>query len=91
MAKSHDNCDLVVGYSIVPNYASMFRLAGENDAESILKFKVQAQFRARWIPNIKVLVVLEAGAGVLTHLQSLVNALVMLERCYYYVCRNNLV
>jgi hypothetical protein len=44
MAKVIDNCDLVVGYSIVPNYASMFRLAGENDAESILKFKVQAQF-----------------------------------------------
>jgi hypothetical protein len=34
-----DNCDLVVGYSIVPNYASMFRLAGENDAESI--FEIQ--------------------------------------------------
>jgi hypothetical protein len=27
MAKVIDNCDLVVGYSIVPNYASMFRLA----------------------------------------------------------------
>lgn len=34
-----DNCNLVVGYSIVPNYASMFRLAGENDAESI--FEIQ--------------------------------------------------
>ena len=34
-----DNCDLVVGYSIVPNYASMFRLEGENDAESI--FEIQ--------------------------------------------------
>jgi hypothetical protein len=39
--KWQSDCDLVVGYSIVPNYASMFRLAGENDAE-ILKFKVQA-------------------------------------------------
>ena len=34
-----DNCNLVTGYSIVPNYASMFRLAGENDAESI--FEIQ--------------------------------------------------
>jgi hypothetical protein len=30
-----DNCNLVTGYSIVSDYASMFRLAGENDAESI--------------------------------------------------------
>ncbi|MFE3870630.1 RagB/SusD family nutrient uptake outer membrane protein [Flavobacterium sp. ZS1P70] len=34
-----DNCNLVTGYSIVPNYASMYRLAGENDAESI--FEIQ--------------------------------------------------
>jgi len=34
-----DNCNLVTGYSIVPDYASMFRLAGENDAESI--FEIQ--------------------------------------------------
>jgi hypothetical protein len=34
-----DNCNLVTGYAIVPNYASMFRLAGENDAESI--FEIQ--------------------------------------------------
>ncbi|MBU2062054.1 MAG: RagB/SusD family nutrient uptake outer membrane protein, partial [Bacteroidetes bacterium] len=27
-----DNCNLVTGYSLVANYASMFRLAGENDA-----------------------------------------------------------
>ncbi|CAM3079145.1 RagB/SusD family nutrient uptake outer membrane protein [Flavobacterium frigoris] len=32
-----DNADLVTGYSIVPNYATMFRLAGENDAESIFE------------------------------------------------------
>jgi hypothetical protein len=54
----------------------MFRLAGENDAESILKFKVQAQFRKRdcRIPNIQG-ALLEAGAGVLiTPSQSLVNA-----------------
>ena len=34
-----DNCNLVTGYSLVSNYASMFRLAGENDAESI--FEIQ--------------------------------------------------
>lgn len=34
-----DNCNLVTGYSIVPDYAVMFRLAGENDAESI--FEIQ--------------------------------------------------
>jgi hypothetical protein len=34
-----DNCNLVTGYSLVSDYASMFRLAGENDAESI--FEIQ--------------------------------------------------
>lgn len=34
-----DNCNLVTGYSLVSDYASMFRLEGENDAESI--FEIQ--------------------------------------------------
>jgi hypothetical protein len=34
-----DNCNLVTGYSLVDNYALMFRLEGENDAESI--FEIQ--------------------------------------------------
>ncbi|MFV7234796.1 RagB/SusD family nutrient uptake outer membrane protein [Flavobacterium sp. ZB4R12] len=34
-----DNCNLITGYAIVSDYASMFRLAGENDAESI--FEIQ--------------------------------------------------
>jgi len=34
-----DNCNLITGYSIVSDYASMFKLAGENDAESI--FEIQ--------------------------------------------------
>lgn len=34
-----DNCNLVTGYSLVADYAAMFRLAGENDAESI--FEIQ--------------------------------------------------
>ncbi|REG99714.1 RagB/SusD family nutrient uptake outer membrane protein [Flavobacterium aquicola] len=32
-----DNCNLVTGYSIVPDYASMFQLAGENGPESIFE------------------------------------------------------
>ncbi|WP_409416892.1 RagB/SusD family nutrient uptake outer membrane protein [Flavobacterium sp. PS2] len=32
-----DNCNLVTGYIIVPDYAKMFRLEGENDAESIFE------------------------------------------------------
>jgi hypothetical protein len=39
-----DNANLVTGYSLVPNYASMFRLAGENDAESI--FEIQGGFNS---------------------------------------------
>jgi hypothetical protein len=42
----------------------MFRLAGENDAESILKFKVQAQFpKGLQDTQYSRFVVLEAGAG----------------------------
>jgi hypothetical protein len=56
----------------------MFRLAGENDAESILKFKVLVQFQLKefrdTLPH-KVLVVPEVGDGVFnTPSQSLVNA-----------------
>lgn len=32
-----DNCDLITGYSISPDYAKMFRLEGENDGESIFE------------------------------------------------------
>jgi hypothetical protein len=32
-----DNCNLVTGYSVVTDYAKMFRLEGENDAESIFE------------------------------------------------------
>ncbi|HEX8014392.1 MAG TPA: RagB/SusD family nutrient uptake outer membrane protein [Flavobacterium sp.] len=32
-----DNCNLVTGYSISPDYAKMFRLEGENDGESIFE------------------------------------------------------
>lgn len=44
-----DNCNLVTGYSIVPNYASMFRLAGENDAESIFEIQGTGSVPAKGI------------------------------------------
>ncbi|RTZ06203.1 RagB/SusD family nutrient uptake outer membrane protein [Flavobacterium sp. GSP6] len=44
-----DNCNLITGYAIVPNYASMFRLAGENDAESIFEIQGTGSVPARGI------------------------------------------
>ena len=32
-----DNCNLVTGYALAPDYAKMFRLEGENDIESIFE------------------------------------------------------
>ncbi len=32
-----DNCNLVTGYSLVSDYSSQYKLAGENDAESIFE------------------------------------------------------
>ena len=32
-----DNCNLVTGYSLAPDYAKMFRIEGENDSESIFE------------------------------------------------------
>jgi hypothetical protein len=65
-----DNANLVTGYSLVPNYASMFRLAGENDAESI--FEIQGtgsiQQKVQDILILKVLVVPAVGDGVSIHL-----------------------
>jgi hypothetical protein len=47
--KSSDNANLVTGYSLVPNYASMFRLAGENDAESIFEIQGTGSIPAKGI------------------------------------------
>jgi outer membrane murein-binding lipoprotein Lpp len=46
-----DNCNLVTNYSLVSDYASMFRLAGENDAESI--FEIQGSGLASAPQGIK--------------------------------------
>ena len=65
-----DNCNLVTGYSIVPDYASMFRLAGENDAESIFEIQGTGSVPAKGIQDIplhKALVVLVDGVGVSIH------------------------
>ena len=44
-----DNCNLITGYIIVPDYAKMFRLEGENDAESIFEINGVGSVPARGI------------------------------------------
>ncbi len=44
-----DNCNAVTGYSLAPDYATMFRLAGENDAESIFEIQGVGSVPARGI------------------------------------------
>ena len=44
-----DNANLVTGYSLVSNYASMFRLAGENNAESIFEIQGTGSIPAKGI------------------------------------------
>lgn len=44
-----DNCNAVTGYSLAPDYATMFRLAGENDAESIFEIQGVGSIPARGI------------------------------------------
>ncbi|TDE07074.1 RagB/SusD family nutrient uptake outer membrane protein [Flavobacterium sandaracinum] len=49
-----DNCNLVTGYSIVPDYASMFRLAGENGPESIFEIQGVGSIPIKGIQNYSV-------------------------------------
>jgi len=44
-----DNCNLVTGYTISPDYAKMFRLEGENDGESIFEINGNGAVPARGI------------------------------------------
>ncbi|WP_348797239.1 RagB/SusD family nutrient uptake outer membrane protein [Flavobacterium adhaerens] len=46
-----DNCNLVTGYSLVTDYASMFRLAGENGPESIFEINGVASVPIKGIPG----------------------------------------
>ncbi|WP_339919944.1 RagB/SusD family nutrient uptake outer membrane protein [uncultured Flavobacterium sp.] len=73
-----DNCNLVTGYSIVSNYASMFRLAGENDAESIFEIQGTGSVPAKGIQGYSATQGARGaggwGWGFNTPSQSLVNA-----------------
>lgn len=73
-----DNCNLVTGYSIVPDYASMFRLAGENDAESIFEIQSTGAVPAKGIEGYSATQGARGaggwGWGFNTPSQSLVNA-----------------
>ncbi|WP_016989809.1 RagB/SusD family nutrient uptake outer membrane protein [Flavobacterium sp. ACAM 123] len=73
-----DNANLVTGYSLVPNYASIFRLAGENDAESIFEIQGTGSIPAKGIQGYSVTQGARGaggwGWGFNTPSQSLVNA-----------------
>lgn len=73
-----DNCNLVTGYSIVPDYASMFKLSGENDAESIFEIQGVGSNPAKGIQGYSATQGARGnggwGWGFNTPSQSLVNA-----------------
>lgn len=73
-----DNCNLVTGYSIVPDYAVMFRLEGENGAESIFEINGVGSVPARGIQGYSASQGARGaggwGWGFNTPSQSLVNA-----------------
>jgi hypothetical protein len=73
-----DDTTLVSGYSIVSNYASMFRLAGENDAESIFEIQGTGSIPAKGIAGYSTVQGARGaggwGWGFNTPSQSLVNA-----------------
>ncbi|MFV8342619.1 RagB/SusD family nutrient uptake outer membrane protein [Flavobacterium sp. XS2P39] len=73
-----DNCNLITGYSIVSNYASMFRLAGENDSESIFEIQGTGSIPAKGIQGYSATQGARGaggwGWGFNTPSQSLVNA-----------------
>ncbi|TRX11294.1 RagB/SusD family nutrient uptake outer membrane protein [Flavobacterium gawalongense] len=73
-----DNCNLITGYAIVSDYASMFRLAGENDAESIFEIQGTGSTPAKGISGYSATQGARGaggwGWGFNTPSQSLVNA-----------------
>ena len=73
-----DNCNLVTGYSIVPDYAAMFRVAGENGAESIFEINGVGSVPAKGIQGYSATQGARGaggwGWGFNTPSQSLVNA-----------------
>ncbi len=73
-----DNCNLVSGHSIVSDYASMFKLEGENDAESIFEIQGTGSVPAKGISGYSATQGARGaggwGWGFNTPSQSLVNA-----------------
>ncbi|MDI5950513.1 RagB/SusD family nutrient uptake outer membrane protein [Flavobacterium yafengii] len=73
-----DNCNLVTGYSIVPDYAAMFRLSGENGDESIFEINGVGSVPAKGIQGYSASQGARGaggwGWGFNTPSQSLVNA-----------------
>lgn len=47
--KALDNANLVTGYALVPDYASQYKVSGENDAESIFEIQSTAAVPTRGI------------------------------------------
>jgi hypothetical protein len=96
MAKVVDNANLVTGYSLV-NYASMFRLAGENDAESIFEIQGTGSIPAKGIAGYSNTQGARGaggwGWGFNTPSQSLVNAYEPgdVRKTQLLFCRNNFV
>ena len=73
-----DNCNLVTGYSLVPNYAVMFRLEGENGPESIFEINGVGSVPAKGIKQFSQVQAPQGtggwGWGFNSPSQSLVNA-----------------
>lgn len=73
-----DNCNQVTGYSLVPDYASMFRLSGENGPESIFEINGVGAVPAKGIKQYSQVQGARGtggwGWGFNTPSQSLVNA-----------------
>lgn len=49
-----DNCNLVTGYSLVSDYSSQYKLAGENDSESIFEISGTGSSPAKGIAGYSV-------------------------------------
>ncbi|RYJ37147.1 RagB/SusD family protein [Flavobacterium anhuiense] len=73
-----DNCNLVTGYSLVPDYATMFRLEGENGPESIFEINGVGSVPAKGIRQYSQVQAPKGtggwGWGFNTPSQSLLNA-----------------
>ncbi|MGL2994969.1 RagB/SusD family nutrient uptake outer membrane protein [Flavobacterium sp. TSSA_36] len=76
-----DNCNAITGYSLSPDYAKMFRLEGENDAESLFEIQGTSLNNSSQAKGIKQYSQVQGargaggwGWGFNTPSQSLINA-----------------